>query len=216
MPERPKDETVIAKTGRSWDEWFVLLDEFDCKTQGHRTTARWLKEEHRLGSWWAQAVTVQYELNRGIREPGQRYGGKFAINLTRTISAPLEKTWSAWADAAELCKWFTSDAKQDFREGGAYSNGDSDRGTFTRIIPNARIQFTWENEKHCPGSMVILEFFQRGPEKTTLAITHDSLPSKKGADDMKDGWSWALDCLKSYLETGSRIGYEEWSKAKTG
>jgi uncharacterized protein YndB with AHSA1/START domain len=208
--DRPAEETVRERTGKGWPEWLDVLDEFDCRAKGHTATAKWLEAEHGLTSWWAQTVTVQYERERGIREIGQRHDGKFALNVTRTIAAPVERVWNAFADEKEMSTWFTTGHRHDFREGGSYSNGDGDKGKYTKIAPQERLHFTWENEKHCPGSLVIVEFMPKGAEKTTVAITHEKLPDKAGVDDMKTGWSWALDCLKSYLETGKKIGYEEW------
>jgi uncharacterized protein YndB with AHSA1/START domain len=210
-----RDETILAKTGKSREEWYALLDALDCRAKGHKATAKFLEEDHGVGPWYAQSITVDYERARGIREVGQRSGGKFAVNVTRTISVPVEDAWRAWADASEVSKWFTTNAEQDFREGGAYDNGDGDKGIYKKIVPMERLQFTWENEKHCPGSLVIVQFMAKGP-KTTVAITHEKLPDKAGSEDMKKGWTWALTSLKSYLETGEAVRYEDWEKGMTG
>lgn len=45
---------------------------------------------------------------------------------------------------------------------------------------------------------------------------HSGLRSQADYEDMKGGWSWALDSLKSYLETGQPIVHEEWVKAWSG
>ncbi len=38
------------------------------KAKGHILAARFLLQEHGLSSWWAQAVTIRYEYERGLRE----------------------------------------------------------------------------------------------------------------------------------------------------
>jgi uncharacterized protein YndB with AHSA1/START domain len=205
-----RNDTILAKTGKTQEEWFAILDAFDCRAKGHKETARYLEAEQGVGAWYAQTITVNYERDRGIREVGQRDGGKFAINVSRTIEVPIATAWEAWADEQVVSKWFTTKAKQDFREGGAYDNGDGDKGIYKRIIPNKRISFTWENENHCPGSVVIVEFTPKSDTKTSVGITHDKLPDKAGCEDMKKGWTWALTSLKSFLETGKAVGYEEW------
>jgi uncharacterized protein YndB with AHSA1/START domain len=214
IKEGARDETILVKTGKSRGDWYAILDAFDCRSNGHKATAKFLEEVHGVGPWYAQTITVDYERARGIREIGQRDGGKFAVNVSRTISVPVERAWQAWADPAEMSAWFTTNATQDFREGGSYDNGDGDKGIYKKIVPNERLHFTWENENHCPGSMVIVEFISKN-DKTTVAITHEKLPDKAGCEDMKKGWTWALTSLKSYLETGSPISYESWEKGKT-
>jgi hypothetical protein len=52
------DEVVRANTGRTWDEWFALLDAWGGAQRPHPEIARWLVEEHGVGGWWAQGVTV--------------------------------------------------------------------------------------------------------------------------------------------------------------
>src|SRR6188474_1556752 len=103
------DESVKAKTGKEWNAWFKLLDKFGGKEKGHKLMAKWLGEEHKLGAWWAQTITVQYERARGMRKVNERVKG-FALSVSRTVDAPLSKAWNAWAKADELSKWFTTNA----------------------------------------------------------------------------------------------------------
>ena len=64
---RISDESVRAKTGRGWDEWFAILDGSDVKEKGHTAIAKYLRDEQGVSAWWAQAVTVRYEYERGLR-----------------------------------------------------------------------------------------------------------------------------------------------------
>jgi hypothetical protein len=62
-----KDETVRAKTGKGWDEWYKILDAYDVKKNGHTATAKFLQKEHNVSAWYAQSITVGYEYARGLR-----------------------------------------------------------------------------------------------------------------------------------------------------
>ena len=66
-PRGIADATVREKTGKTSAEWYALLDEWGARDKGHTATARYLREEHRVDPWWAQAVTVRYEYERGLR-----------------------------------------------------------------------------------------------------------------------------------------------------
>ncbi|HET9291576.1 MAG TPA: DUF4287 domain-containing protein, partial [Actinomycetes bacterium] len=69
--KRPYSEQAIrANTGRGWDEWFALLDEWGGAERPHPEIVRWLVGEHGVPGWWAQGVTVGYERARGLRAPG--------------------------------------------------------------------------------------------------------------------------------------------------
>jgi len=207
------DDSVKAKTGKTWTEWFAELDLFGGVEKGHKAMAVFLKEERGLTAWWSQMVTVQYERERGMRDVNERPEG-FAMSVSRTIAVPLEKAWNAFALASELNQWFTTGAAQEFEEGGRYTNNDGDGGTFKRIVPMKRIRFTWEQKIHQPGSEVEVTFASKGDQKTAIVLTHEKLHSKEEVEDLREGWSWAMDSLKSYLETGKNISWDSWKAAR--
>jgi hypothetical protein len=64
---RISDDTVRSKTGKGWDEWYALIDRSDVRDEGHTAIAKYLRDEQRVSAWWAQAVTVRYEYERGLR-----------------------------------------------------------------------------------------------------------------------------------------------------
>ncbi|MEP0814097.1 MAG: SRPBCC domain-containing protein [bacterium] len=207
------DDAVRKATGKSWEHWFKVLDKFDVQANGHRNAAYHLYEKHNVPAWWSQMVTVEYERARGLRQVNERPDG-FQISVSKTIAAPAFEAFDAWAKAAKLNKWFTTGAKQKFEEGGAYSNGDNDKGVFRRIVMDKLIRFTWENEKHSPGTVVEVQFEAKPGGKSVVRVIHSKLSDKKCADDMKTGWKWALDSLASYLETGKGIRYEKWDESR--
>jgi len=61
------DEAVRAKTNKVWQDWFEILDKYGAQKEGHTQAAKYLREKHRLSNWWAQAVTIRYEWERGLR-----------------------------------------------------------------------------------------------------------------------------------------------------
>jgi len=62
------DEAVRKATGKSWQDWFRILDKFDRKAKGHKLTAKYLYTDYGLSGWWSQMVTVRYEWEHGLRE----------------------------------------------------------------------------------------------------------------------------------------------------
>ena len=65
---RISEGAVRNKTGKGWAEWFAILDAWDAPSKGHTRSATYLREEHGVSPWWAQAVTVRYEWERGLRK----------------------------------------------------------------------------------------------------------------------------------------------------
>lgn len=136
----------------------------------------------------------------------------YSFTVQKTIKAPVKKVYESFSKAKELSTWFTTNHKHTFRPGGKFKNGDGDEGKYLEIKPNKLIRVTWENKSHCPGTEVAIKFSTGGKNKSHIKLIHSKLAAKTHVKDMKMGWSWALACLKSYLETGKRISFEEWQK----
>ena len=208
----PRNESVLNKTGKSWSAWFKLMEKWGAAQKGHKQTARYLEAEHGLTAWWAQTITVEYERARGLRQVGQRSGGKFTVSLQRTVTASPEGAFDAFTQPAHLSTWFTRSAQVDLRVGGRYSNADNDQGEFLLLERPERLRFTWDNPEHCPGTVVEVRFTSKPGGRVTVQLEHSGIESEDGYLDMKKGWTWAMDSCKSYLEKGKPLPYEEWER----
>jgi uncharacterized protein YndB with AHSA1/START domain len=199
-----------VRTGKGLKAWAAILDRWGAATKGHAATARYLRDERGLTPWWSQMVTVAYERERGLRVVGQRSTKDFMATVSRVVKSSPEHAFTAFVDPNVLSTWFTTKAKVDLRVGGRYSNADGDTGVFKVIDPFGRLVFTWENPEHCPGTLVGVRFDAKPGGKVTIGLGHSGIATKREWKEMKQGWSWALDSLKSYLETGRPITHEAW------
>jgi uncharacterized protein YndB with AHSA1/START domain len=207
------DEAVRARTGKSWTTWFGLLDRWKAKEKGHAATARYLGEKHGLSSWWAQAVTGQYERERAGREKYSRPKG-YEISVSRVIRATPRRAFQAITKPEHLSQWFTSGARGEPKVGSKYSNRDGDRGTYLAVQPSKRVRFTWENPRHAPGTIVEITTDSTRDDRAQVRVTHSNLRDSSEARRMREAWSWALDSLRSYLETGAPIPPEDWKRSR--
>jgi hypothetical protein len=87
-PVRTHDQTkapewIAAATGMHPDDWYERIDVVNGRATGHTAIAAWLIEE--IDGWWAQAVTIGYEQSRGLRVPGQRSDGTFAVTGSKQV-----------------------------------------------------------------------------------------------------------------------------------
>jgi uncharacterized protein YndB with AHSA1/START domain len=206
---RISEDAVRKATGKGWSEWLSILDAFGGRERSHAEMARYLKQRRGASAWWSQAITVRYELERGLRKEGQK-GKTFDVSVSRTIRASAEQAFDAWTSAKAWNAWFTRGARVNAKSGGRYSNADGDRGEFLRVDRPRRIAFTWENETHCPGTRVQVDVLKKAKDKVQVVLTHSKLATPRDRQEMRGGWSWALDSLRSWLETGRAIPSEEW------
>jgi hypothetical protein len=174
------DERIRQRTGRGWEEWFDLLDDWGAAEQTHRETARWVAEQLGIGPlvWEAQAVTSSYERARGLRAIGETEQG-FAVSATRTVAVPVERLFDSVVDESRRRSWLP--------------DGELSERTATR--PKSA-RFDWGDG----SSRVMVVFDAKGEEKSTMALQHVRLPDAGEADRMKAYWRERVDTLKKELE----------------
>src|SRR4029453_11175435 len=149
------DEVIRSNTGRTWDEWFALLDAWGAVERPHPEIARWVNEEHGVPGWWAQGVTVAYEQARGLRAPRQRRGGQFEGNATRTGAGPAERLYEAVAAPAVRERWLP----------GATVGVRTAR-------PARSIRANWDDG----STRLVIAFTARGEAKSQGALTPERAP----------------------------------------
>jgi hypothetical protein len=98
------DEAIRRRTGRGWEEWFDLLDEWGAVDRSHTEIARWVATEHGIGGWSAQAVTVSFERARRLRAVGEHANG-FAITASKTVAVPVDRLFDAFVDEVLRERW---------------------------------------------------------------------------------------------------------------
>jgi hypothetical protein len=172
------DEAIRERTGRSWEQWFDLLDEWGAPERTHRETARHLAELQGIDplAWNAQAIAYSYERTRGLRAAGEHADG-FAATASKTVAVPVERLYDAFVDEAERARWLP--------------DGELRERTATK--PKSA-RFDWGDGR------VLVTFAAKGDAKSTVALQHRRLPDAGEADRVKARWREALGTLKAQLE----------------
>jgi hypothetical protein len=172
------DEVIRRRTGRGWEEWFDLLDDWGAVSRRHPEIARWLRSEHGIDGWSSQSVTVSYERARGLRAVGEHADG-FAVTATKTVAVPVEQLYDAFVDASLRERWLPDDALRE--------------RTATR--PRSA-RFDWDHG----ATRVIVGFEAKGEAKSTVSLEHAKLPDAAEAERMKAFWRERVAALKEVLE----------------
>lgn len=172
---RMSDEAVASKTGKTWSEWFKILDAAGAKKMTHQAIAELLHSKHKVAPWWTQMVTVTYEQARGLREKHQKPGG-FEISVSRTIEAPVVKAFKAWTEAKTRQRWLPAAL------------------TIRKATANKTIRIAWED-----GTLVAASFYPKGDGKCQVVAQHAKLKDAKAGEKMKKYWGEALGRLKEEI-----------------
>jgi hypothetical protein len=174
------DEKIRQRTGRGWEEWFEVLDEWGAADRSHRETARWLAEQQGLHplAWNVQAIAASYERARGLREPGEKDDG-YAITASRTVGVPVGKLYDAVVDESLRAGWLP-DGRLSLR----------------RATKPKSARFDWGDGQ----TRVNVTFLAKGEDRSTIAVEHRRMDSADEAQRMKSYWRARIAALKGELE----------------
>lgn len=130
------------------------------------------------------------------------------ITVETTVAAPIAEVWRAYVTPEDIKAWnaasddwHTTTASVDLREGGAFSSrmeakdgsqGFDFAGTYTRIVPQERIDYTF-------GERTAEVLFEERPEGVHVSVSFD--PETTFPEEyQRDGWQAILDSFKRHVE----------------
>jgi uncharacterized protein YndB with AHSA1/START domain len=180
-PLATSDAAIRERTGRGWEEWFDLLDDWGAAERSHRETARWVAAQlgiHPL-AWNAQAITGSYERARGLRAVGEHANG-FSITASKTVAVPVERLYDAFVDPSLRSGWLP----------------DAELRERTATKPKSA-RFDWGDG----ATRVHVTFAAKGEGKSTATVQHGRLPGADEAARMKAFWRERVTAMKQELES---------------
>ena len=171
------DAAVRRATGKSWDEWFALLDAWQGTKHNHTEIARHVHETYGIDGWWAQSVTVGYERARGMRALHQRPDG-FSMNASKTFPVSVERLFAAFVEQDERDRWLEAVEL---------------RPRTSQPQKSARFDVL-------PGeTRLAVAFVAKGPQKAAAQLQQDRLASAEDVARWKALWKEQLDLLADFL-----------------
>ncbi len=174
------DATIRERTGRGWEEWFDLLDEWGAADRPRREISRYLADFQGRDplAWNVQAVVKSYERARRGYVIGQHEDG-FSVTASKTVAVPVERLFAAVVDPAERERWLP----------------DGELRARTTLPPRSA-RFDWGDG----SSRVHVSIAAKGEAKSTAVLSHERLPDAAEADRMKAYWRERVATLKEVLE----------------
>ncbi len=169
------DVAVRGKTGRSWAEWFALLDDAGCAGMDHKGIVA-VVAQHGATSWWQQMITVAYEQSRGLRKKHETTAG-YQIGVSRTLNVSPEDAFAFWDNARSRKAWL----------------GEIPLEVRAAVEPKV-LRGTVEE-----GRAVEVRFTDKGKKgaaKTQVTVQVTKIAGPRAAAAEKKRWGAALDALQ--------------------
>jgi hypothetical protein len=168
-------DAVARRTGKSWAQWFALLDAAGAAELDHKGIVAVLAQRHGVGPWWQQMVTVAYEQARGIREHQESDDG-FQVDVSKILELPLARLFRFWAEPAERNKWLADD-----------------RFSIHKATASKSIRARWGRGV----SRIDVDFCEKGPTKSQVTVQHNRIESSDAAEQMKAYWAKKIRALEA-------------------
>ena len=105
------DVAVKAKTGKTWPEWFAILDAAGANKMSHPKIVKLLSDKYELSGWWGQSITGEYERARGLRDRNETPEG-YEANISKTFSGDADAMMQTFSDTRKRNK-LLGDVKAD-------------------------------------------------------------------------------------------------------
>ena len=138
------------------------------------------------------------------------------VRLHRVLTAPPERVYRAFLDAAAVAKWLPPDGftctvhALDASVGGKYrmtftnltsGNGHSFGGTYLELVPGERIVHDDRfDDPNLPGTMVTTITLREVFCGTELQVVQEGIPDMIPVEQCYLGWQQSLELLKRLVE----------------
>jgi hypothetical protein len=171
------DDAVKAKTGKTWSQWFAVLDKAGAQKMNHTQIAAYLHDQQDCSGWWSQMVTVGYERERGLREMYQTPEG-YQTSASKTFAAPAAVVFQFWVDAKKRNRWLPRAQL-----------------TIRKATPSRSLRIVWRHD----NSAVDVMIYPKGEAKCQLSVSQRKLKGPRDVAKMKKHWSEALARLEKMI-----------------
>lgn len=130
------------------------------------------------------------------------------ITVETSVAAPIAEVWRAYTTPEDIKQWnaasddwHTTAATVDLREGGTFTSrmeakngsmGFDFAGTYTKIVPNALIEYSF-------GDRTGQVEFSEGPGAVKVRVTFDA-ESTHPVEQQREGWQAILDNFARHVE----------------
>lgn len=140
---------------------------------------------------------------------------ELALNVQKTINAPIERVFNAWLDAKTLSKFMTPmpgmpepKTESDGKQGGRFAiymdvNGNviPHTGSYLEVDPYSKLSFTWESPCSVDDSTVTILFNSTADGHTEINFSHVKFLNEEERNNHEGGWTNILEKLNAVSDS---------------
>ena len=169
------DDAVAARTGRTWKQWFAMLDKAGAARLDHKGIVKLAAKIGGAGPWWRQMVTVEYERARGLRAKHETATG-FSVSVSKTFTSDVAVLYASAADAKRRKKWFPAGVLK-----------------VSSLTEDKYVRASWNDAR------LEINFYSKPGGKAQIAVQVNKLTRKSDVERERAAWKRALAILEITL-----------------
>lgn len=191
------NDTVRKATGRSFTQWFEVIESAGISSAPHKTIAEYLAALDGVSFWWAQSITVEYEKAVGRRVKGQTASGDFQVGVSKTLPVSTEVLWAFLESEKGLALLLSGGNSVDSPAGSGVldslmsldgSTGDGLRVYTTTFHEGSHLRLQYTEPGWAAHSILQIRVRAAATGKTTLSFHQEKLPDMSARETMKTRW----------------------------
>jgi len=184
------DAACRERTGFGLDHWFAVLDALNTDI-GHTAAARHLREQHGVGAWYSQGITVAWERARGLRQVNQRATGTWEVSVSRVLPRECAVVVAVLRAAEPRQGWLTGAPADLARALRAGLSAKGSRGLVEK--PTGAVLGYRQG-----ASRVEWRLTARG-QKAVVSVSHMRIATRAEMEERRGQWRALLDALRAAL-----------------
>lgn len=170
------NKQLVATTGRSFDDWFDILDNAGAESWPHWKIKRYLGGTRKNDEWWASTVAEAYERARGFNPARSAYSAR----ASKTIHANIKTIWKLIDDEGERRAWLDIEVEERSRQ--------TQSALYCELADGSKVTISLRGN---PRST------RNNRESTLVTIRHSGLANEASLEETKAFWRSALATLAS-------------------
>ncbi|MDF2724109.1 MAG: Activator of Hsp90 ATPase 1 family protein [Paenibacillus sp.] len=202
MPGIQFKQDVRQETGRSWEDWLVLLNKHIDHAWSHDQIKEHICQEHETSDDWGEWIAVLYEQLMGRSPVGVTKDAGVQIGVRKTIAVTKERAWNFLTSQAGVSLWIGDVQPIQWQVGYEFQSREGVSGKLTVVKPYQKLRLTWQRPSWDRPSRLQIYVLSNDSGSTTVAIHQEMLEDVYMREVMKRFWTQTIEQMKKQLEQG--------------
>lgn len=191
---------IMLATGRSWEEWVMLLQGEVQSSWTHEQTKSHIRDRYGVEENWCEWIANLFLQLLGRNPVGVTKDAGVQIGVRKTWVVNKEQAWKLLVSPEGLRLWLGNLSSVQLEKGMEFESEEGISGKITVLKPCQKIRTTWKRKDWEQYSRLQIYVLATNSGKTTIAIHQERLEDIYLREMMRRHWEDMLFKLNAFIE----------------